>query len=217
MPIPNHQSIVEECKRLHPQDWADCHTGNANTEGFVRKLAPMLRNVDLHYGLNGKRGNPNDISDDVVNYLCEAEDSAGRTPDGRPCAIIDFAVGAGGPNPTVGWNVMTTSPEADGAWVAPGAVQPPAPQPQPPQVVIPPFPPRDETMNFGLKLNAHYASKGAGQNGTLGGRLGTEARHTDYEGEIIWTSEYLRRRQLGQDHETATAAVLLDVDAAWPK
>lgn len=93
-----------------------------------------------------------------------------------------------------------------------------APEPIPPQPpVIPPFPPRDETLVFGLDLNAHYRSKGAGENGTLGGRFASTPRHLDLEGEVVWLSEYLRRRQLGESHHDATAHVLADVDAAWPK
>lgn len=112
------------------------------------------------------------------------------------------------------WN----APIAPGQWLsgqAPGP--PPTPQPPQPPAGIPPFPSRDETMNFGLRLNAHYGTKGAGANGTLGGRLGTETRYADYEGEIIWTSEYLRLRQQGVAHEDATKQVLAAVDAAWPK
>lgn len=105
------------------------------------------------------------------------------------------------------WN----PPVQPGQWLA-GTVTPPGPNPP----TIPPFPPRDETLNFGLSLNSHYRSKGAGENGTLGGRF-TDARHLDIEGEVVWLSEYLRRRQLGETHDQATQHVLADVDAAWPK
>ena len=90
-------------------------------------------------------------------------------------------------------------------------------QTQPPSNNIPPFPPRDETYGFGLTLNEHYRVRGAGQNGTLGGNAGSTARHTDLEGEMVWLSEYLRLRQLGQSHHIATENVLKMVDDAWPK
>lgn len=105
-------------------------------------------------------------------------------------------------------------PVRPGQWLEGGQV----PQPQPP--TVPPFPPRNETLEFGVALNQHYGSKGAGQNGTLGGRLdqpSPQARYTDIEGEVVWMSEYLRRRQLGETHQDATQHVLADVDAAWPK
>lgn len=88
------------------------------------------------------------------------------------------------------------------------------PVPQPP--TIPPFPPRDETLAFAVLLNDHYGRKGATANGTLGGSY-TKTRFLDIEGEAVWLSEYLRRRQLGETHEQATQHVLADVDAAWPK
>lgn len=91
----------------------------------------------------------------------------------------------------------------------------PTPTPKPP--AVPAFPPRDQVVQFGLELNAHYANKGASANGTLGGKFGGQQRYVDVEGEIVWLSEYLRRRQLGESQADATAHVLADVDAAWPK
>ncbi len=59
-------------------------------------------------------------------FLCTAADSAGRTPEGLPCAVIDVIAGAGGPNPSPVWNPFTTLVEGSGANVVP---KPPTPQP----------------------------------------------------------------------------------------
>jgi len=123
--IPNMQSQVDKTKAANPEAWKNMHTGNDHTEDFVRLLAVRLHALDSNFGLNGKRGNPNDISDDCVNYLCAEVESEGRTPDGKPCVVIDFGVGAGGSNATTGWNVMNTKVEGSGAWVKPGPVAPP--------------------------------------------------------------------------------------------
>jgi hypothetical protein len=108
------------------------------------------------------------------------------------------------------WN----PPVRPGQWLE-GGTQPP----QPPSTTVPPFPPRDEVLNFGLALNNHYGSKGAGANGTLGApsNVANNPRYLNFEGEVVWLPEYLRRRQLGETHNDATAHVLADVDAAWPK
>ncbi len=104
-------------------------------------------------------------------------------------------------------------PVVPGQWVD-GSL--PVEPPKPP-AGIPPFPPRNETFEFGKTLNKHYGSKGVDQNGTLGGNLPGEPRYTDLEGEIVWMSEYLRLRQLGDSDAVATTKVLKMVDDAWPK
>ena len=148
--IPNLKHLVERCKNEHPQDWKDAHTGNANTKGFIRKLAAMLKANDSRFGLNGKRGDPNNISDDAVNCLCASSESAGRTPDGRPCVVIDVIGGAGGPNPTPGWLVFDTLIEGSGANVDPLTKQTPAPSPVP----IPVHKPYPGDQFFEAKLGA---------------------------------------------------------------
>ncbi len=104
-------------------------------------------------------------------------------------------------------------PVRPGQWLEGTGTQPP------PTGGVPPFPPRDEVLNFGLTLNLHYGSKGAGVNGTLGApvQVASDARYLNFEGEVVWLPEYLRRRQLGETHQQATNNVLADVDAAWPK
>lgn len=131
--IPNYQATVADLARRYPQEWAQAHTGGQNTEAFIRRLAWTLYQVDPRIGLNGKRGNPNDISDDALNYAGEA--SGGDydpTRNNAPCTVIDVIGGAGGPNPVPTWNHPLTPAAA--AWVQPqpvedgdGPVDPPPP------------------------------------------------------------------------------------------
>ena len=153
MPIPNLLNEVEAARVRWPQDWRDAHTGNANTEGFVRKLAAHLSaNVDLRWGLNGKRGNPDDISDDILAY--RGEGSAIDVRTGGPMEIIDIIGGAGGPNPQPVWNVGPGGPGDRGTWVASNIINPPPPPP--PQPVLKPL--EQFKAEFGM-VNDFYASQ----------------------------------------------------------
>jgi len=179
--IPNYLADVEQARKDFPQDWADAHTGNANTEGFIRKLAARLHAKDPRVACNGKRGNPNDLSDDALNCLCDESESAGRTPDGKPCVVIDVIGGAGGPNPTPTWAVFTTSPEANGAWVKPGAAPIPPTPPTPPQPVLKP---REQFYAELGQVNDYYAKPEGLQ------RPGGMVKH-DTQGRVIADVEAL--------------------------
>lgn len=119
--IPNHIQTVERLAAQYPAEWAAAHTGGPQTEAFIRRLASVLHAIDPRFGLNGKRGNPNDISDDVVCF--DGEASGGDydpTRNNVPVTVIDVIGGAGGPNPVATWN-HPLKPSA-AAWVKPGPV-----------------------------------------------------------------------------------------------
>ena len=61
-----------------------------------------------------------------------------------------------------------------------------------------PFPPRNEPFAFRQSLEAKYRD---------GLRSGESATFVDQEGDIVWTTEYLRYRTTGCSHEEATARV----------
>jgi hypothetical protein len=155
--IPNYQNIVEQAQAEQPEMWANAHTGNDQTEDFIRYLAKKIRAVDKNVGLNGKRGDPNNISDDAVNYLCEASESEGRTPEGLPCVVIDCIMGAGGPDPRAGWIVFTTKIEGSGANVDPSAKPKPKPVPPPVQKS---YPGDGYFLELGAMLEADYTRAG---------------------------------------------------------
>lgn len=126
--VTNYQNEVGAMAAKYPNEWRNAHSGNAQTEDFIRLLAAHLHATDPNCGLNGKRGNPDDISDDVIAIYDESGDVVDRT--GKRMHIIDCIGGAGGPNPTPAWaSVGGPSP---GAWVKPTAVVPsPGPTPGP--------------------------------------------------------------------------------------
>lgn len=149
--IPDLTYIVEQARISYPQAWKDAHTGNERTEDFIRIVAKLMHAVNPGFGLNGKRGNPQDISDDAVNFIGEGP---GTTPGGRPCTVIDIIGAAGSPQARPQWGVQTDPIASSGAWVNPNSAPglPPAPSP-----VKPPLS-KSEAFAALQALNAFYAA-----------------------------------------------------------
>jgi hypothetical protein len=121
--IPNMLAEVEKCKADYPQAWTDAHTGNPRTEDFIRLLATRLHRIEPRFGLNGKRGNPLDISDDAINWIGEGP---GHDPStGLPVTVFDVIRGAGGPTPQPSWDRIDLA--GPGAWVQPTTIAVPPP------------------------------------------------------------------------------------------
>jgi hypothetical protein len=136
--VPNLMSVIEQCRRDFPTAWKNCHRAELPqelSEEFARRAAYACSLVDPRFGLNGKRGNPNDLSDDCVCF---------KHDDGRE-SVIDFGGGAGGDNPTVQWSIvghyMPPGPPLQ-LWIKAERVSgSPAPTPGTPPPVTPPTPP----------------------------------------------------------------------------
>lgn len=152
MAVPDHRDDVAAAAARYPDAWRHAHTGDARTEEFIRLLAADLHAINPRFGLNGKRGNPNDISDDALNYRGEG-DQFDPTNGNSPVSVIDVIVGAGGPNPQPGWGLFPGNVHA-GAWVQPERVTPPVePQKPPVEPPVPPVPPsRDEELHNRIAL-----------------------------------------------------------------
>lgn len=128
--IPDYRTVVSDLAAQYPAEWAQAHTGSAQTEAFIRRLAARLYALDPRFGLNGKRGNPDDISDDAI---CFDGYAAGQdydpTRNNAPVTVIDVIGGAGGPNPVPAWAYPLTPAAA--AWVRPVAgTEPPVAPPR---------------------------------------------------------------------------------------
>ncbi|RPH52612.1 MAG: hypothetical protein EHM91_00095 [Planctomycetota bacterium] len=116
---PDYKAECERLAQEYPEAFRNAHTGNAQTEDFVRIVAAHLYALDDTVGLNGKRGNPADISDDAINIL-DPEDGPGTTPTGERCWVVDFIASAGAPNASITWNPIPDAVGSSGAWVEPG-------------------------------------------------------------------------------------------------
>jgi len=135
--VPNQKAAVTALADQHPEAWRCAHTERACAHDFIKVLASYLHyEVDPRFGLNGKRGDPNNLSWDAINFCGggPGHDPTGRCPSGL--TVIDVIGGAGGPNPTPAWIVFDTLP-GPGAWVKPervhdtGSPRPPTPSPSP--------------------------------------------------------------------------------------
>jgi len=121
--VPNRIDAVEAAKNRYPAEWALAHkdypqdgsrTTRAQAERYIRLLAYDLNREDPRFGLNGKRGNTNDLSQDALCF---------QHNDGFE-SVIDVIGGAGGDHPAPTWNVV-------GDHLPPGAPRQAWIQPQP--------------------------------------------------------------------------------------
>ena len=152
---------------MYPEAWRNAHTGNSHTEDFIRILAWEAHQNDPNFGLNGKRGDPNDISDDVLNYKGEGADTD-PTAGNAPRTVIDVIADAGGPNPTPAWAIVTNAgAPVKAAWVQPTdpGVEEPLPEPTPEPIPVPSYPGDAYfTTNIGVPLEADYKKVGQSLN-----------------------------------------------------
>lgn len=205
--IPNYLEDVKAAKAKYPEAWSHAHvTDDPKRWDFIKLLAADLHAKDPKVGLNGKRGNPNDLSMDALNYLCDKADSEGRTPEGLPCAVIDCITSAGIPSASPAWNPFTTVVEGSGAWVDPTQVTP--------AVSVDcsqKFPPQDQVFTFGKALNTKYQTDRRAQ------LIGTDseglAMYVNLKGMSIWLGDYMRHRVAGKSHDEAQALVFASIDA----
>lgn len=157
--IPNYIAEVRLAQQKYPDAWRHAHVdGDPRRHEWIKLFAKDLHAMDPNVGNNGKRGNPNDLSMDALNYL-DPVDGPGLTPDGKRCWVIDVIQGAGGPNPQPIWNAFSDPQASSGAWVKPGGVTPP----QPP--IYPPYPPNESDVDgAGIALFADFAQAGQAPN-----------------------------------------------------
>jgi hypothetical protein len=156
--IPDYKADVEAAAAKYPEDWRHAHKdGDPRRWDWIRLFAFDLHKKDPRVGLNGKRGNPNDLSMDAINYL--DDDGPGRTPEGLRCWVVDVIGGAGGPNPKPQWNdgIQKDPVASSGAWVKPGTKPAPVPVPVPAQK---PYPGDGYFLELGAMLEADYTRAG---------------------------------------------------------
>ncbi len=148
--VPNYLSQVQQARDRYPEAWRSAHVhGDPKAWDFIRLLARDLHKIDPRIGLNGKRGNPNDLSMDALNYSGEGP-GHDPTNGNAPVTVIDVIGSAGSPAAYPTWQVFTNLP-GPGAWVKPSAAA------EPPSTSYP----GDETFDqIGAILFADYAEAG---------------------------------------------------------
>ena len=105
LPLPNESGTVNSQSAANRSDWQNSCQDTQGERGWIwlDKLVDTLRTKDLRWGYNGKRGNPNDPSKDVIDYHYGAGDSQFSTR----VYIIDVMGGHCGATPTPGWSDVT--------------------------------------------------------------------------------------------------------------
>ena len=141
---PNMQDIVEDMSERFPFEWRNAHRDYGQQDGkegrvtvveateFMQLLASFLFNHDTRFGLNGKRGDMNDLSQDAISF---------KNPSGPGgVEIIDVIISAGTPGQRAAWNNVTQKTidaRTIGVFVQPrqweDVITPPV-QPQPPVI-----------------------------------------------------------------------------------
>ena len=116
LPLPDMSAVVYQVAAQFPAALRNsCQDGGGSWE-FMDRVINALRQHDTRWGYNGKRGNVNDPSQDVIDYHW------GRGPDqGSPDVYaLDIIVGHCGTNPQAAW-INITDPNGSGAaWTGRG-------------------------------------------------------------------------------------------------
>ena len=108
---PNMLNVVLQVSAQNPGLVGTCsHDNNA----FIFAVLRALRQIDGRWGLNWKRGNTGDLSEDIVNYY--------RTPGGDPSTaegstdvwLFDIVSGCGSSGASPGWIDQTGATAAAG-------------------------------------------------------------------------------------------------------
>lgn len=130
---PNRKSVVQQVSDADPARFRRAHTGQPGEDDWIRAVAATLHAEDPKWGLNGKRGDPNVISLDVVAYRVG--------PTDRHVECFDICGACGGGNPSVQWNDITNyatmGQPGTAIWVRPEVVTP-DPDPGPVDPTPPP-------------------------------------------------------------------------------
>ena len=99
LPLPNMAGVVSQVAAANGADLRHSCQPEGGTWNFMDKLVDTLQAIDLRWGYNGKRGNSNDPSLDIVDYHYGAGPSEGSTQ----VYIMDTIGGHCGANPTPIW------------------------------------------------------------------------------------------------------------------
>jgi hypothetical protein len=131
---PNRKSVVQAVSDADPARFRRAHTGQPGEDDWIKAVAAALHAEDPRWGLNGKRGDPNVLSLDVVTFRVG--------PTDRHVEAFDICGACGGGNPSVVWNDITNyatmGQPGTAIWVKPEGVPVPVPTPAPVPVPQPP-------------------------------------------------------------------------------
>ena len=112
LPLPGYAAqIVRDMSIAYRGDLLNSCTEHGGNNVFLFRVVQALRQRDSRWGLNWKRGNRGDMSQDVVTYNF----GAGPDEDTTNVYIIDMIGGHCGPSPTWNWEDVTAVTAERGA------------------------------------------------------------------------------------------------------
>ena len=103
LPLPNMASVVQSVAAAYSSDLRNSCQDSGGSWAWMDRVVDTLRTYDTRWGYNGKRGNANDPSKDVVTYHY----SAGADANSTDVWIVDIINGHCGATPSSGWNDVT--------------------------------------------------------------------------------------------------------------
>ena len=99
LPLPDMSEVVLQVHEANPGLIAQSCIQDGGNWGFMDAVVDELRKSDERWGYNGKRGDVNDPSQDVVDYHWGQGEREGSTE----VYLIDMIVGHCGEDPQPGW------------------------------------------------------------------------------------------------------------------
>lgn len=111
LPLPDGRPVVDALAAERPDLLAaSCASDGGNNE-FLFELVRRLRATDVRWGLNWKRGNVGDMSQDVVDYYFAPGDPVESSTD---VYIVDVIGGHCGPTPSPAFTDVTEATRMGG-------------------------------------------------------------------------------------------------------
>lgn len=120
LPLPSYgASVVRQVATAYPAALRNSCQDHGGSWEFMDRVVDTLRTYDTRWGYNGKRGNANDPSQDVVDYNWGAQADQGTTE----VYIIDVIAGHCGSAPSPTWSDVTDityNSGTTGRWISRG-------------------------------------------------------------------------------------------------
>jgi hypothetical protein len=111
LPLPDARGVVNALAAERPDLLAASCVADGGHNEFLFELVRRLRAMDPRWGLNWKRGNVGDMSQDVVDYYYGSGDPVESSTDVH---IIDVIGGHCGPSPSPAFTDVTEATRAGG-------------------------------------------------------------------------------------------------------
>jgi hypothetical protein len=112
LPLPNRSAVVAEMARLYPNDLRNSCAEHGGNNVWLFRLVQRLRQEDTRWGLNWKRANVGDMSQDVVTYNFGSQADEGT----RQVHVVDVIGGHCGGNPGPAWIDQTVLWSTGAMW-----------------------------------------------------------------------------------------------------